>query len=221
MPKLSKEIVKQLIEDGDYDPIIEECIPLCRSIAQQFVRPGYDFEDAFGDACLKLVEIVPYHDTDYSITTFVTRCLKNHLNDQAWRGGLIERPVQYRRGEYCDSIGMSEDEIDSEFSEADARTVRLIRATFNIHEDAGNGLPDKESSVSDRVKEEVEIATREIAKLDVRDSRMLWGHFDGASDSEIAEKFGLSPRHVRRRLKRLITEVRNGCGVENSLGKQE
>ncbi len=234
---LREEDLFVLADAGDRqarDELVDRYQGFARALARRFVKAQVKRDDLDQVALVGLVKALERFDLDRGVkfTTFAARTiegeLKRHLRDAGWSlrvpRGLQELGLEAGRvtAEIAQQEGREPtldelaDSLESDRSEV-ARAL-LARRSFDAASlDAPVGdeealrlmdaLPDHDPGLS-RAAEWADLATV-VEHLPVRERRILYlRFFEDLSQSEIAERVGVSQMHVSRLLARSLSELR-------------
>jgi RNA polymerase sigma-B factor len=214
------------------DRLVERFLPLSSGVARRFTRRGEPRDDLEQVAALALVKAVDRFDPtrDVAFETYAVRSiageLKRHFRDRAWSvrppRRIQERCLELNRAleertqalgraptirELAEACATTEDDVIEALDAAESYwTVSLDLPTpdgetMGVH----IGGDDHELEAVERRVTLVE----HLAVLAPRDREIVRLRFvDGLTQSEIAERVGLSQMHVSRLLRGALTELR-------------
>jgi RNA polymerase sigma-B factor len=227
-----EQLLRAYHEDGDRaarDRLVEEMLPLVRSLATRYAGRGEQVEDLVQVGAIGLVQAIDRFDArrgsdfvSFALPT-ITGEIRNHLRD---RGAAIREPrrlaelahrlrrahdtlsVRLRRAptlaEVAEEAGVSTADLD-----AALRIVRL-RASVSLSSDEGlrelgrRRLEDTSDSSDDRL-----LLAAGFRRLSPRERRILHlRYFAGLSQAEIAREVGLSQIHVSRLIRAALDRLR-------------
>ncbi|WP_432829874.1 SigB/SigF/SigG family RNA polymerase sigma factor [Dactylosporangium sp. CA-092794] len=215
--------------------IIELYLPLAEYLARRFRNRGEPIDDLNQVAGVGLIKSVDGYDptrgaafTSYAIPMIVGE-LKRHFRDKGWDVRVPRRLQELRleiskiSGDLAQELGRSptiadlatrldvgEEEIIEGLESSHAYRALSINAPAGT-EDSGAELADL-LGTADRALEAVD--DREslrplLARLPVREQRIIALRFFGnLSQTQIAERLGISQMHVSRLLARALTFLR-------------
>lgn len=227
----------ELRETGDprcRETLIRRYLPLARHTARRFQRHQDALDDLFQVASYALVKAVDGFDptrglafSSYAVPS-ITGELKRHLRDTGWGlrvpRGLQERALAVERSiadltaelgrsptlaEIADATGTSSEEV-VEAAEASANFVlESLDASAGPDEDARTRL-DTLGGVDPRYEliEELETLAPALREVPARERQILsWRFADELTQSEIADRLGISQMQVSRLLRRTLDEL--------------
>ena len=188
---------------------------------------------------LALIGAVDRFDPDAgaSLRTFADRTidgeLKRYLRDRTWvvrpprsvqethlhvRGAIDVLAHELGRAptvsELSARLGIDEDRVIEGLVAADARECASIQRPSHV--DEGSTIEDTLGHVDGRIDlTDDRVAVRHVIdRLDPRQSEVLrLRFFEGLSQPEIAERFGISQSYVSRIIRGALSELRSGLDV--------
>jgi RNA polymerase sigma-B factor len=212
--------------------LVESHLGLAHQLARRFVSRGESYDDLVQVASLALVKSVDRFDPDRGVefSTFATRTvigeLKRHFRDRGWAiraprriqelylelGPAIEtlsqelgRPPTV--AEMAESIGASQEAV-----------LEAIEAGQSYRTSSIDAPDRQEGTISDRLgdietgfggAEDRLVLAISLADLKERERLILKYRFvDGLSQSEIADRVGISQMHVSRLLVASLAKLR-------------
>jgi RNA polymerase sigma-B factor len=236
--RLERELLERYHREGDIaarQQLIERFLPLARKLVRSFERPGESSDDLMQVASLGLVKAVDRFELDrgtafssFAVPTIVGE-LKRYLRDAGWDvhvpRAMQERALQVNQaiGELSRSLGRSPS--PSEIAQAtglshenvlEAMEAGMAYDSLSLESpasDAPDAIP-----YSDRIA--VEEAGYELAEytatlgprlraLPPRDRLVLRLRFEeDLTQSEIAERIGVSQMHVSRLIRAALERLR-------------
>jgi RNA polymerase sigma-B factor len=214
--KKDKELLRRYHEGGDTqarEQLIEQYLPLVRSLARRYSYRGEQLEDLVQVGCIGLIKAIDRFDTDRGVelTTYATPNIigeiKRHFRDKGWairvpRGLqelnvrlshlLEELTVQLERSptipELAKSAGVEEEDV------LEALESGQAYATLSLSAPSGG---DDDSD------------------LDPLERRILHlRFFEGLTQSQIAQQVGISQMHVSRLIRRSLEKMRDEIVTE-------
>jgi RNA polymerase sigma-B factor len=226
------------------EALVKRFMPLARSIARRFVRPGEPFDDLLQVASLGLVKAIQRFDagrgtafSTFAVPTIVGE-LKRYLRDCSWGAhvprGLqedamrIDRAVDELEGrlgrtpsvrELAERMELSREEV------LDAMQARQARGTVSLDEHFAGDEEEKESRVNalgetDERYDLVECSVSIAAARDIlteRERRLLQLRFsEGLTQGEIGKRFGVSQMQVSRLLRQTLNKLRSFAAGEGA-----
>jgi RNA polymerase sigma-B factor len=237
-PDLDDSEVEALFEKRP-DPaaregLVERFRPLALHLAGRF-RGRAEREDLEQVALLALLKAIDRFDTEHG-ASFVSSAaativgeLKRHLRDTAWAvrvprrlqevGLLVSRSVDDLTqevgrsptvAELAERTDLTEDEVLEGLDVGGAFTAESLDAPAG--EDGPTLDPAAEEDSLDMLEEWAVVADV-IRALPERERRILFFRFfRGMSQSQIAERIGVSQMHVSRLLAKTLQDLREGAG---------
>jgi RNA polymerase sigma-B factor len=212
--------------------LVESHLGLAHQLARRFVSRGESYDDLVQVASLALVKSVDRFDPDRGVefSTFATRTvigeLKRHFRDRGWAiraprriqelylelGPAIEtlsqelgRPPTV--AEMAESIGASQEAVLEAIEAGQSYRTSSIDAPDRQEGTISDRLGDIESGfggAEDRL-----VLAISLADLKERERLILRYRFvDGLSQSEIADRVGISQMHVSRLLVASLAKLR-------------
>lgn len=225
--------------DGDRDArsrLIEQHMPLARSLAVQYRHAREPLDDLCQVANLGLVKAVDRYDpergiafTSFAVPTILGE-LKRHFRDRTWtihvsrgvqesiaRVEKVSEDMRAELGRYpsvrevAEAIGMSVEEVtEARLAEGASRLASLDAPMTSRDEPGDNGLADtlgREDTRLDRVEDAVWIEQLS-GGLTERQREVLRLRFvEDLVQREIAERVGLSQMHVSRILRDTLAQL--------------
>jgi RNA polymerase sigma-B factor len=224
------------------DALVERMLPLARRVASRYRRVGEPLDDLVQIAVIGLVKAIdrfdPARDTalsSYAVPTMLGE-LKRHFRDHGWAlhvpRGLQERVFRVDEaertlarslgrtpttGEVAAATGLSAEEVLEAHEAAGAlESVSLEEQRF------GTGGTEGEATYADGVGEVDEnfdrveymaVLANAVRALPERDRLVLQLRFrEDLTQSQIAERLGISQMHVSRLLRRSLERLRAAAG---------
>jgi RNA polymerase sigma-B factor len=237
--RLERELFERYLAQGDVDArqqLIERFLPLARKLVRNFERPGESTDDLMQVASLGLVKAVDRFELDrgtafssFAVPTIVGE-LKRYLRDSGW-DVHVPRAMQER--------ALRVNQVLSELARSLGRSPNpseVAQATGLSHEDvleameAGMAydslsLESPSSDEPDAVPYSERIAVEEsgyelaeytatlaprLQALPARDRLVLRLRFEeDLTQSEIAERIGVSQMHVSRLIRGALQRLRD------------
>ncbi|MBO8163079.1 MAG: RNA polymerase sporulation sigma factor SigF [Brevibacillus sp.] len=237
-PYLTNEQVKDLIaksQQGDTDArerLVNSNIRLVWSVVQRFMNRGYEAEDLFQIGCIGLLKAVDKFDLNYDVkfstyavpmiigeiqrflrddgTVKVSRSLKETANKV--RRAKDELYKRYGRsptvGEVAEALGITPEEVV--FAQEANRAPSSIHET--VFENDGDPITLIDQIADDDVGKWFEkIAIKDaISKLSEREQLIVYlRYYKDQTQSEVAERLGISQVQVSRLEKRILQSIRD------------
>jgi RNA polymerase sigma-B factor len=233
-----RELLVRYRDKGDLsarDQLVERFLPLARQLARRYQRPNEPLDDLVQVASIGLVKAIDRYDPErgtafssYAVPTILGE-LKRYFRDSGWAvhvpRGMQERVMRLNQaiGKLSRELGHSPsaaelaDAMDlprEEVLEAMEAAVAYDAASL----DAPRGGDDEAESYADALGEEDErfelieysaAIAPTLKALPERDRLVLHLRFvEDLTQSEIAERIGVSQMHVSRLIRRALTRLR-------------
>ncbi|WP_019122899.1 RNA polymerase sporulation sigma factor SigF [Brevibacillus massiliensis] len=237
-PFLNNDQVKELIarsQDGDTEAremLVNSNIRLVWSVVQRFINRGYEADDLFQIGCIGLLKAVDKFDLNYDVkfstyavpmiigeiqrflrddgTVKVSRSLKETANrvrrtkDELYKD-LGRSPTV---GEVAEVLGISPEEVV--FAQEASRAPSSIHET--VFENDGDPI-----TLMDQIADESmgkwfeQIALKDaISRLTEREQLIVYlRYYKDQTQSEVAERLGISQVQVSRLEKRILQTIRD------------
>jgi RNA polymerase sigma-B factor len=245
--KSDRDLLRRYHERGDLEArerLIEQYLPLVRSLARRYSYRGEQLEDLVQVGCIGLIKAIDRFDIDRGVelTTYATPNIigeiKRHFRDKGWsvrvpRGlqelnvrlsHIIEDlTVQLERSptiaELAKGAGVEEEEV------LEALESGQAYATLSLSAPAGgedNSDLDPLESLGEieheyEVSEDRAVLAPGLRALDDRERRILHlRFFEGLTQSQIAQQVGISQMHVSRLIRRALEKIREEIAVEHT-----
>jgi RNA polymerase sigma-B factor len=237
-PDQVDELFHRFQESGarrDRNRLVEAHLGFANHVARRYANRGVADDDLEQIALLALVKAVDRFDPDlgFAFTTFAGRTIegeiKRHFRDATWSvrvpRSLQERHLAVRRAidELSHSMGRSPTvpEVAEHLDVGADEVVEALAASAAYDHDSLDGPTAEGGEVpvvapagshvepeTDRVEDRVTIE-RLMATLSERDQEIVrLRFFEQLSQSEIAERVGISQMHVSRLLRRSFAAMR-------------
>jgi RNA polymerase sigma-B factor len=232
------------------EKLIEQYLPLVRSLARRYSYRGEQLEDLVQVGCIGLIKAIDRFDIDRGVelTTYATPNIigeiKRHFRDKGWsvrvpRGlqelnvrlsHLVEElTVQLERSptiaELAKAAGVEEEEVLEALESGQAYATLSLSATGGGGSDDGSELDPLESlgelEHEYEVSEDRAVLAPGLRALDERERRILHlRFFDGLTQSQIAQQVGISQMHVSRLIRRALEKIRDEIAVEEPVNRR-
>jgi RNA polymerase sigma-B factor len=242
-----RELLRRYHEQGDLDArerLIEQYLPLVRSLARRYSYRGELLEDLVQVGCIGLIKAIDRFDIDRGVelTTYATPNIigeiKRHFRDKGWSvrvpRGLQELNVRLSRlieeltvqlersptiAELAKAAGVEEEEVLEALETGQAYTTLSLSAPAAGEENAD--LDPLESLGEDEheyeVSEDRAVLAPGLRVLDERERRILHlRFFEGLTQSQIAQQVGISQMHVSRLIRRSLEKLREEIASEEA-----
>ncbi len=229
------ELIKKA-QNGDRmatERLVEFNLGLVRSIVKKFQNRGYDREDLFQLGSIGLIKAIQNFDTSYDVkfSTYAVPMIMGEIKRFLRDDGMIKvsRSLKetyqkvYRVKERLSKKLQREptlDEISKELEIDKEEIIMALEAGYSpeylydtIHQDDGNPilLIDK---ISDESCEDLNVVDRitlkeMISKLEPRERQIVvMRYFQDKTQTQIANKLGISQVQVSRIEKKILTRMR-------------
>ena len=237
--RTDRELLRRYHHHGDVEArerLIEQYLPLVRSLARRYSYRGEQLEDLVQVGCIGLIKAIDRFDVDRGVelTTYATPNIigeiKRHFRDKGWsirvpRGlqelnvklsKLIEElTVQLERSptipELAKAASVEEEEVLEALETGQAYSTLSLSAPSsgddNEDLDPLESLGELEPEYE--VSEDRAVLAPGLRVLDERERRILHLRFyDGLTQSQIAQQVGISQMHVSRLIRRSLEKMR-------------
>jgi RNA polymerase sigma-B factor len=244
--KTDRELLRRYHEGGDLEArerLIEQYLPLVRSLARRYSYRGEMLEDLVQVGCIGLIKAIDRFDIDRGVelTTYATPNIigeiKRHFRDKGWsvrvpRGLqelnvrlshlLEELTVQLERSptiaELAKAADVEEEEVLEALESGQAYATLSLSAPSAGGEE-GSDLDPLESlgelEHEYEVSEDRAVLAPGLAALDERERKILHlRFFEGLTQSQIAQQVGISQMHVSRLIRRSLEKLRQEIATE-------
>ena len=225
--------------------LIEQYLPLVRSLARRYANRGEQLEDLVQVGCIGLIKAIDRFDVDRGVelTTYATPNIigeiKRHFRDKGWsvrvpRGlqelnvrlsQLLEQlTVQLERSptiaELAKAAGVDEEQVLEALESGQAYTTVSLSAPAGHGDDSDldplESLGQLEHEYE--VSEDRAILAPGLKALDERERRIIHLRFwEGLTQSQIAQQVGISQMHVSRLIRRSLEKVREEIATGRNL----
>jgi RNA polymerase sigma-B factor len=219
------------------EQVIEQNMPLVRSLARRYSNRGEQYEDLVQIGAIGLIKAVDRFDIDrgFELTTYATPNIigeiKRHFRDRTWAvriprslqeenarlSKLVERlTAENGRSptipELARAAEMDEEEVLEALESGKAHTsVSLSQGATQEEGEEGDPL-DVLGSVDSAFEASENRAVLEpgLRALTERERQIVrLRFFDGLTQSQIAERVGISQMHVSRLIRRSLEKIRD------------
>ena len=246
--KSDRELLRRYHQQGDVEArqrLIEQYLPLVRSLARRYAYRGEQLEDLVQVGSIGLIKAIDRFDVDRGVelTTYATPNIigeiKRHFRDKGWAvrvpRGLQELNVRLSRliedltvqlersptiPELAKAAGVEEEQVLEALETGQAySTVSLSQPSGSG--DDGDDLDPLESlgelEHEYEVSEDRAVLEPGLKILDERERRILHlRFFEGLTQSQIAQQIGISQMHVSRLIRRSLEKIREEIAVDES-----
>jgi RNA polymerase sigma-B factor len=248
-----QDLLRRYHEQNDLEArerLIEQYLPLVRSLARRYSYRGEQLEDLVQVGCIGLIKAIDRFDIDRGVelTTYATPNIigeiKRHFRDKGWsvrvpRGlqelnvrlsHLVEDlTVQLERSptiaELAKAAGVEEEEVLEALESGQAYATLSLSATGGGGSDDGSELDPLESlgelEHEYEISEDRAVLAPGLRALDDRERRILHlRFFEGLTQSQIAQQVGISQMHVSRLIRRALEKIRDEIAVEEPANRR-
>jgi RNA polymerase sigma-B factor len=250
--KTDRDLLRSYHERGDLEArerLIEQYLPLVRSLARRYSYRGEQLEDLVQVGCIGLIKAIDRFDVDRGVelTTYATPNIigeiKRHFRDKGWsvrvpRGlqelnvklsHLIEDlTVQLERSptipELAKAAGVEEEEVLEALESGQAYATLSLSAPASGGDDNSDLDPLESLGQIEHeyeVSEDRAVLAPGLKILDDRERRILQLRFyEGLTQSQIAQQVGISQMHVSRLIRRALEKIREEIAVEQTVRRR-
>ena len=223
-------------DDAAREELVERFLPLARQLARRYARPNEPLDDLFQVASMGLLKAIDRFDPErgYAFSTFAVPTivgeLKRYFRDTGW-AVHVPRPIQERigqvnravnelarelghspsPGELATKIGASTEEVLEALEAAKAFDAISLDMPRGGRDDEGSAYADTVGERDERFEmvEYNAVIEPTMAALPARDRLILRLRFErDLTQSEIAERLGISQMHVSRIIRRSLDRLR-------------
>ncbi|HEY2794462.1 MAG TPA: SigB/SigF/SigG family RNA polymerase sigma factor [Micromonosporaceae bacterium] len=224
------------------DEVICACLPVVRRLAARFFGRGETPEDLVQVATIGLIKSVDRYDPtretqflSYATPTILGE-IKRHFRDKGW-SVRVSRPMQElylsisrilpdmaqelgrspRVSDLAERLGVSEEDIVRGIDCGQAYSARSLSAPVG-GDDGGAVLSDLLGDVDERMESVADRQTLRqlLTEVPERERNILaLRFFANLTQSEIAERVGVSQMHVSRLLTRTLSDLRERLLAED------
>ena len=251
--KADRELLRRYHKRGDLEArerLIEQYLPLVRSLARRYSYRGEQLEDLVQVGCIGLIKAIDrfYIDRGVELTTYATPNIigeiKRHFRDKGWsvrvpRGlqelnvrlsHLVEElTIQLERSptiaELAKAASVEEEEVLEALESGQAYATLSLSAPGGGGGDDGSDLDPLESlgeiEHEYEVSEDRAVLAPGLRALDDRERRILHLRFyEGLTQSQIAQQVGISQMHVSRLIRRALEKIRDEIAAEQTVKRR-
>jgi RNA polymerase sigma-B factor len=243
--RADRELLRAYHERGDLearDRLIEDYLPLARSLARRYAGRGELYDDLVQIATVGLIKAVDRFDfnrgaelTTYAVATIVGE-LKRHFRDAVWPVHVPRRLKELNRtvsrlleeltsslgrsptiGELAKAAGVDEEEVIDALETGRAFRLRSLSAPAGEDSEAHplDSLGEDEQGFE--VSEDRAVLSAGLRALDDRERRIIHLRFyQGLTQSQIAVELGISQMHVSRLIRAALEKMRQEIEGEDS-----
>jgi RNA polymerase sigma-B factor len=225
--------------------LIEQYMSLVRSLARRYSYRGEQLEDLVQIGAIGLIKAIDRFDVNRGVelTTYATPNIigeiKRHFRDRGWAvrvpRGLQELNIQLSRlieeltvqlgrsptiAELAKGAGVSEEEVLEALESGRAYSSLSLSAGSAGHDEDGELDPLESLGTEEHqyeVSEDRAVLAPGFRVLDERERKILHlRFFEGLTQSQIAQKVGISQMHVSRLIRRSLEKIREEIAAEQS-----
>jgi RNA polymerase sigma-B factor len=239
-----EELLRAYHEDGDRaarDRLVEEMLPLVRSLAGRYAGRGEQVEDLVQVGAIGLIKAIDRFDlergvelTTYAVPTIVGE-IRRHFRDKAWALHVPRRlkELNLKVGRLLDELtsdlgrsptiaelaAAAEVEQEDIIDALESRHAYSARPLSTPTDDEGDGdlmdtLGGEETAYAHL--EDSSLVRSGLEALDERERRIVeLRFFQGLTQSQIAAEIGISQMHVSRLLRRALETMRGRLEVSD------
>jgi RNA polymerase sigma-B factor len=246
--KSDRALLRRYHQDGDVEArerLIEQYLPLVRSLARRYSYRGEQLEDLVQVGCIGLIKAIDRFDIDRGVelTTYATPNIigeiKRHFRDKGWSvrvpRGLQELNVQVSKlieqltvqlgrsptiPELAEAAGVEEEQVLEALESGRAYTS--VSLSPGASSDEEGELDPLESLGTEEheyeVSEDRAVLAPGFKVLDQRERKILHlRFFQGLTQSQIAAQIGISQMHVSRLIRRSLEKIREEIAAESEV----
>lgn len=224
------------------EQLVEQFIGLVEFLARRFRNRGEALEDLVQVGTIGLLKAIDRFDLDRNVefSTYATPTivgeLKRHFRDKGWAVRVprrlqelhleLTKVVSYLGqelgraptvAEIAEATGASEEEVLEGLEIAQAYNTASLDAPIDTDDGGSTSFADQLGEDDDQL-ENLEYRASlapEMEKLPERERRILYYRFfKGMTQSEIADRLGISQMHVSRLLNRTLIRLREALEEE-------
>ena len=228
----------------DREMLVERFLPLARSLAQRYLRPGEPFDDVFQVACIGLVNAIDRYDasrgrafSSFAVPTIAGE-IKRYYRDKTWAvhvpRDLQDRTLAVDRAarelesvlghhptvaELADHLGQEDEDVLETLHASRARRVDSLDVPYRDDDPAplGDTIPSHEDGF--HRAEQRDSLTRLPTVLTPRERRIVALRFQhDLTQQEIGQLVGLSQMQISRILRQAIAKLRDYAAAEHARG---
>jgi RNA polymerase sigma-B factor len=237
-------LLRKYHEEGDLqarEKLIEQYMSLVRSLARRYAYRGEQLDDLIQIGAIGLIKAIDRFDIDRGVelTTYATPNIigeiKRHFRDKGWAvrvpRGLQELNVQLSRlmEQLTVQLGRSPTipELAKEAGVEEEQVLEAIesgRAYTSLSLSVGGGGDDDDLDPLEslgteehqyEVSEDRAVLAPGFRALDERERMILHlRFFDGLTQSQIAQRVGISQMHVSRLIRRSLEKIRETIAAD-------
>jgi RNA polymerase sigma-B factor len=248
MPRPDDRILlRRYHEDGDLqarEQLIERYMSLVRSLALRYSSRGEQLEDLVQIGAIGLIKAIDRFDLDRDVelATYATPNIigeiKRHFRDKGWAvrvpRGLQELNVRLSRlveqltvqlarsptiADLAKEAGVEEEEVVEALESGRAYSTLSLSAGDDDNPDLLESIGTEEQQYE--VSEQRAVLAPGFRVLEERERRILkLRFFDGLTQSQIAQRIGISQMHVSRLIRRSLQQMREEIDVDRTSARR-
>jgi RNA polymerase sigma-B factor len=231
------------------EQLIEQYLSLVRSLARRYAYRGEQLEDLVQIGCIGLIKAIDRFDINRGVelTTYATPNIigeiKRHFRDKGWSvrvpRGLQELNVQLSRiveeltvqlgrsptiKELAERSGAEEEEVLEALESGRAYSSLSLSSAAGLDDDEDIDPMETIGTEEPRyeMSEEWAVLAPGLRVLDDRERMILHlRFFEGLTQSQIAQKVGISQMHVSRLIRRALEKIRDEIDFEEESARRE
>jgi RNA polymerase sigma-B factor len=246
--KKDKELLRRYHEGGDTqarEQLIEQYLPLVRSLARRYSYRGEQLEDLVQVGCIGLIKAIDRFDIERGVelTTYATPNIigeiKRHFRDKGWSvrvpRGLQELNVQVSKlieqltvqlgrsptiPELAKAAGVEEEQVLEALESGRAYTSVSLSTGGGSDEDGELDPLESLGTIEHEyeISEDRAVLAPGFKVLDERERKILHlRFFSGLTQSQIAAEIGISQMHVSRLIRRSLEKIREEIAEESEV----
>jgi RNA polymerase sigma-B factor len=248
MPRPDDRILlRRYHEAGDLqarEQLIERYMSLVRSLALRYSSRGEQLEDLVQIGAIGLIKAIDRFDLDRDVelATYATPNIigeiKRHFRDKGWAvrvpRGLQELNVRLSRlveqltvqlarsptiADLAKEAGVEEEEVVEALESGRAYSTLSLSAGDDDNPDLLESIGTEEQQYE--VSEQRAVLAPGFRVLEERERRILkLRFFDGLTQSQIAQRIGISQMHVSRLIRRSLQQMREEIDVDRTSARR-
>jgi RNA polymerase sigma-B factor len=233
-PLTEEELLERYHRDGDFAAraeFVERTMPIVHHVARRYASRGQSYDDLVQAGSVGLLKAVDRFDLDQGVkfATFaipnITGEIRRHFRDHGW-GMRVPRDVQERDAllvkvkerlirklqrmptvaELADAAGLTKEQVLDTMQAARNYTTVSLDAPIDEERSELDLLGGRDAGY-DRVEHHLQLVAG-MKGLRERERRILAMRFaEGLTQSEIADRLGISQMHVSRLLRQALTQM--------------
>jgi len=231
------------------EQLIEQYLSLVRSLARRYAYRGEQLEDLVQIGCIGLIKAIDRFDINRGVelTTYATPNIigeiKRHFRDKGWSvrvpRGLQELNVQLSRiveeltvqlgrsptiKELAERSGAEEEEVLEALESGRAYSSLSLSSASGMEDDEDIDPMETIGTEEPRyeMSEEWAVLAPGLRVLDDRERMILHlRFFEGLTQSQIAQRVGISQMHVSRLIRRALEKIREEIDIEEEPSRRK